>query len=97
MTIRVGITGAAGRMGKTLIEAIELVGEGMTLAAAVERPESTLLGADAGELAGVGHKGVPVVGLDTWSVVRDGQPDPGIHVAATPDEAVDLAFRLALA
>ena len=62
MSIRIGITGAAGRMGKTLIEAIELVGEGMTLAAAVERPESTLLGADAGELAGVGHKGVPVEG-----------------------------------
>lgn len=61
MTIRVGITGAAGRMGKTLIEAIELVGEDMTLAAAIERPESTLLGADAGELAGVGRKGVPVV------------------------------------
>ena len=37
MTIRVGITGAAGRMGKTLIEAVELVGEGMTLAAAIER------------------------------------------------------------
>jgi 4-hydroxy-tetrahydrodipicolinate reductase len=48
-------------MGKTLIEAIELVGEDMTLAAAIERPESTLLGADAGELAGVGRKGVPVV------------------------------------
>ncbi len=33
MTIRIGITGAAGRMGRTLIEAITLV-DGLTLAAA---------------------------------------------------------------
>jgi 4-hydroxy-tetrahydrodipicolinate reductase len=61
MTIRVGITGAAGRMGKTLIEALELAGDDLQLAAAIERPDSTLLGADAGELAGVGKRGVPVV------------------------------------
>ena len=34
----------------------------MTLTAAIERPESTLLGADSGELAGQGRNGVPVVG-----------------------------------
>ena len=61
MTIRIGITGAAGRMGRTLIEAIGLV-DGLTLAAAIERPECTLLGADSGELAGQGKNGVAVVG-----------------------------------
>jgi 4-hydroxy-tetrahydrodipicolinate reductase len=61
MTIRVGITGAAGRMGRTLIEAISLV-DGLMLAAAIERPECTLLGADSGELAGQGKNGVAVVG-----------------------------------
>ncbi len=61
MTIRIGITGAAGRMGRTLIEAISLA-DGLTLAAAIERPESTLLGADSGELAGQGKNGVAVVG-----------------------------------
>jgi 4-hydroxy-tetrahydrodipicolinate reductase len=61
MTIRIGITGAAGRMGRTLIEAICLV-EGVSLAAAIERPESTLLGADSGELAGQGKNGIAVVG-----------------------------------
>lgn len=60
MTVRIGITGAAGRMGRTLIEAIGLT-EGLTLTAAIERPESTLLGADAGELAALGKNGVPVV------------------------------------
>jgi len=61
MTTRIGITGAAGRMGRTLIEAIGQV-EGMALTAAIERPESTLLGADSGELSGIGKNGVVVVG-----------------------------------
>ncbi|MGL4566307.1 MAG: 4-hydroxy-tetrahydrodipicolinate reductase, partial [Halioglobus sp.] len=39
MTIRIGITGAAGRMGRTLIEAIALAGGELKLTAAIERPE----------------------------------------------------------
>ncbi len=62
MTIRVGITGAAGRMGRTLTEAITLAGGGLQLAAAIEQPDSSLLGADAGELSGQGKNGVTVVG-----------------------------------
>jgi 4-hydroxy-tetrahydrodipicolinate reductase len=62
MTIRVGITGAAGRMGRTLIEAVAMAGDGLKLAAAIERPESSLLGADAGELAGIGRNGVALAG-----------------------------------
>lgn len=62
MTTRIGITGAAGRMGRTLIEAIALAGDELELAAAIERPESSLVGADSGELAGLGKNGVPVVG-----------------------------------
>ena len=68
MTVRIGITGAAGRMGRTLVEAISLA-EGLTLTAAIERPESTLLGADAGELAGQGKNGVAVV--DSLAAVID--------------------------
>jgi 4-hydroxy-tetrahydrodipicolinate reductase len=62
MTIRIGITGAAGRMGRTLIEAIALAGDELELTGAIERPESSLLGADSGELCGQGKNGVPVVG-----------------------------------
>jgi 4-hydroxy-tetrahydrodipicolinate reductase len=62
MSTRIGITGAAGRMGKTLIEAIHLSADDLVLAAAIERPESSLVGADSGELAGQGTNGVPVVG-----------------------------------
>ena len=60
MTIRIGITGAAGRMGRTLVEAIDQV-DGLQLTAAIESPQSSLLGADAGELAGLGRNGVTVV------------------------------------
>ena len=72
---RIAVIGAAGRMGKTLIEAIQQA-EGARLTAAVERPESSLIGADAGELAGVGKLGVQVVGdlaqvLDDFDVLID--------------------------
>ncbi len=61
MSTRIGITGAAGRMGKTLVEAIALTQGRLVLAAAIEQPGSSLIGADAGELAGQGRNGVTVV------------------------------------
>lgn len=61
MTTRIAVTGAAGRMGKMLIEAVGAA-DGAELTAAIERPDSSLIGADAGELAGLGKKGVLVVG-----------------------------------
>ena len=69
MSVRIAVTGAAGRMGKNLIEAVSLA-EGCELSAAIERPESSLIGADAGELAGIGACGVPVVG-DVNEVLTD--------------------------
>ena len=58
--VRIAITGAAGRMGKTLIEAVTNHPD-TTVTAAIERPESSLIGADAGELSGLGKNGVTVV------------------------------------
>ena len=57
---RIGVLGAGGRMGRILIQAVHEAG--YQLAAAVERPESSLIGTDAGELAGIGAVGVKVVG-----------------------------------
>jgi 4-hydroxy-tetrahydrodipicolinate reductase len=57
--INVAVTGAAGRMGRTLIQVLT-EGDGMRLGAALERPGHDRVGADAGELAGLGHLGVPV-------------------------------------
>ncbi|HFQ13291.1 MAG TPA: 4-hydroxy-tetrahydrodipicolinate reductase [Gammaproteobacteria bacterium] len=58
--IKVGITGASGRMGRALIEAVQNA-EGMVLGAAIERPGSSVIGADAGEVAGIGRRDVTVV------------------------------------
>ena len=54
---RIAISGAAGRMGRSLIEAVHNTG-GLDLTVALERPDSTLLGSDAGELTGLGRLGV---------------------------------------
>lgn len=75
MSVRVAVTGAAGRMGKTLIEAVS-VAENTELTAAIERPESSLVGADAGELAGIGRNGVMLTGdiesvIDQFDVLID--------------------------
>ncbi|WP_425050610.1 4-hydroxy-tetrahydrodipicolinate reductase [Pseudomaricurvus hydrocarbonicus] len=69
MMVRIAVTGAAGRMGKTLIEAIALA-EGVELTVALERPDSSLVGADAGELAGLGKNGVSIAG-DIHAVIND--------------------------
>ena len=55
--IRIAVTGAAGRMGRTVIEACTRAGDAR-LVAAVERPGVAAIGTDAGELAGVGKLGV---------------------------------------
>ena len=47
------------------------------------------------EIAFALRMAVPVVGLDTWSVARNGQTDPGIHVAGSPRDAVRMAVELA--
>ena len=67
--IKVGITGASGRMGRALIEAVTHA-EGMHLVAAVERPGSSVIGIDAGEMAGLGKVNVPIVD-DLRAVVAD--------------------------
>ncbi len=57
--LRVAVVGAAGRMGRTLVEVAQDDPE-LVLAGATEWAESPFLGADAGELAGVGHCAVPI-------------------------------------
>ena len=62
---KVIVTGAAGRMGRMILKALNQT-DGMICAAAVEVPGHPSLGHDAGEVAGIGHLGIPVsIGLDT--------------------------------
>jgi 4-hydroxy-tetrahydrodipicolinate reductase len=56
---RIAVVGAAGRMGRTLVQAVHET-PGLDLTVAVERLGSSLVGSDAGELAGVGRLNVPV-------------------------------------
>jgi len=67
--IRIGIAGAAGRMGKMLLEAVSLSENGKLAAATVE-PGSTLIGADAGEMAGLGVMEV-ALSADLHTVIDD--------------------------
>ncbi|MDQ2694332.1 MAG: 4-hydroxy-tetrahydrodipicolinate reductase, partial [Pseudomonadota bacterium] len=57
--LNVAVAGAAGRMGRTLIEACRQA-QDLNCSVALERPDSPWLGADAGELAGVGRTGVAI-------------------------------------
>ncbi|ROM90713.1 4-hydroxy-tetrahydrodipicolinate reductase [Pseudomonas brassicacearum] len=59
---RIAVMGAAGRMGKILIEAVQQRAPFTGLTAAIVRPGSTLIGVDAGELASLGRIGVPLSG-----------------------------------
>jgi len=67
--IRIAIVGAPGRMGRNLIQAVQQA-EGVALGAALARSGSSLLGVDAGELAGIGKTGV-IVSDDLQKVVND--------------------------
>ena len=58
--INIAIVGAAGRMGKILIEACA-ESDNAKLTVATEHPESSLIGTDAGEVAGVGKNNVIIV------------------------------------
>ena len=67
--IKVGVIGAGGRMGRMLIEAIQENAQTM-LNAAIEREGSSLVGADAGEVAAIERLDVQIVD-DLVSVIKD--------------------------
>jgi 4-hydroxy-tetrahydrodipicolinate reductase len=90
--MRLVVTGAAGRMGRTLVKAISET-PGVTLAGALERPGSPALGQDAGVLAGL-----PPLGL---ALTDDPLPllinADGIVDFSAPAATVELAALAAQA
>jgi len=66
---RIAITGAAGRMGRSLIEVCNQT-DAVDVTVALEHPDNSLLGSDAGDLVGVGKLGVSI-GADLAAVVDD--------------------------
>ena len=57
--MKIGVCGAAGRMGRAIIGLVRSA-EDLELTAAVEAPGHPDYGRDAGEVAGVGRLGVPI-------------------------------------
>ena len=85
---RIAISGAAGRMGRTVVQAVA-GDDSFRLGAASERPGMPFVGADAGEVAGVGALGVPIVdsladAVDAFDVLID------FTVPAAALQAVDI-------
>ena len=55
------------------------------------------IGGGFGTLSEIAHAlqhGIPVIGLNTWSLSRNGQQDTSVIPAQTPAEAVDIALSL---
>ena len=57
------------------------------------------VGGSYGTLSEISHalqSGIPVIGLNTWAISRNGQQDTAIILAKSPVEAVDTALKLAI-
>jgi 4-hydroxy-tetrahydrodipicolinate reductase len=89
--LRIAVAGCAGRMGKCLISAIAQNGE-CELTAASEFSGSSLIGADAGEVAGIGKNGVVIVDnlssvADSYDLIIDfTRPEPSLANLKTASE-----------
>jgi len=59
MAIKIGVCGAAGRMGKTILEVCHEI-DNVKAAVAIEYSGSSMIGIDAGEQAGIGKIGVTI-------------------------------------
>lgn len=68
MAIKIGVCGAAGRMGKTILEVCHAT-DNVEVGAAIEYSGSSMIGIDAGEQAGIGNIGVAIT--DDISKVTD--------------------------
>ena len=89
---KITITGAAGRMGQTIIRCAHAL-KGVSVTGAVERPGHPDIGKDAGVLAGIGKTGVKI-GNDLCSALKHANVliDFTLH-SAVPQNAI-IASKL---
>lgn len=92
--MRLIVTGAGGRMGRTLVRAIAEL-PGVTLAAAVEAPASPFVGQDSGVLAGIGANNI-AIGSDLAKAARaaDGVIDFTVPAATLANAEISAAHGL---
>ena len=66
--------------------------------AVVKSAEAVIaIGGSYGTLSEIAHalqSGIPVIGLNTWSLAKNGQPDNSVIIAQNPTEAVNRALSL---
>jgi len=90
--MRVVVVGAAGRMGRMLVQALHDA-DGVALCAALEQPGSIALGQDAGLLAGAGRSGVLITDdplqamLAADAVIDFTTPQTSVEIAALAAQA----------
>ena len=80
--LKLGVNGAAGRMGQRVV-ALASADKELKIAAAYESPGSTKLGGDVGELAGIGKLGVlvmPEIGEHMDVVIDFSTPEGCMHI-----------------
>lgn len=82
MSVRIGVCGAAGRMGKTITEVCNDT-DGVEITAAIEYSESPMLGLDVGDVAGIGKLGVLIT-------------DDIEQVADNVDVMIDFTFAVSV-
>src|SRR5262249_3141146 len=90
--MRLVVAGAAGRMGRVLVEIIRQT-PGAHLSAAIEQIGSIAIGQDAGLLAGCGQMGVAISGAALAPVARA----DGILDFPSPQSTLELAALAAQA
>lgn len=90
--IKIVVIGAGGRMGKTLVSCIEDTA-GLAVSGGTEFPGHPAIGADVGETAGIGSKGIPVM----ENIDRAAADCDAIIDFTTPESSMntlDVAVRL---
>ena len=99
--VTIGILpGESRRAANPYVQVPVVTGIGYARNVAVVKSAQAVIAIDGsyGTLSEIGHalqSGIPVIGLNTWSLSRKGQPDNSIIPAQNPAEAVDKALSLA--
>jgi 4-hydroxy-tetrahydrodipicolinate reductase len=91
---RVGVVGAAGKMGKTLVAMIQ-ESPGLDLAAAVDQPGLQVIGQDAGTVAGTGETGV-FIADDLAKVVADIDVLIDFTIAVATEKNMEICHQAAI-
>ena len=98
MTIGI-LPGESRRSANLFVQIPIATGMGHARNVAVVKSAQAVIAVDGsyGTLSEIGHalqSGIPVIGLGTWSLSQNGQPDEAIIVAQNPVEAVEKALDL---